>query len=477
MIVPFRQTISRFFSSFREARREEELSFWLIATLACYSPFEDIIAAWLPVPRPVRTLFRFIPEIILYSIFVRVIYQRLRSGEGIRKTPIDIPVAAVFISAACSILVNGASPPGSIANLRTNWRYLAMYYSLVNLDFTHKQVKNLIKAIKTVGIVQGVLASIQFFLPTRVNIAFAAGHCSKAEHKGASCGTFLDSAILSGFLIVAAIVALTRTYAYSGELIPGLRDLFNTGLVYFGLFASKKRAALLVGLFVPFLVFLFLKRRRNLAIATWVAMALGSAAFFFLSSVEINAVAGVHAKGADSGNANDITSYFGTIFTKEYWERTFENSRGWTILVTTNALMRSGKWWFGFGPELGSVRRGIEVFLNPEDQFQLLRNLYVFDDPFWFAIAAYFGVVGLLLYWLVLWQLYRASREVIRAADSEEEKATGAILRSLTVVAFLYSFVERLFRLRPFSFYFWLFAGLAMSYYCRQRERSPRELR
>lgn len=463
-----RQTVFRSLLSYRRAFREGNLSFWLISAIALYTPFEDVLTAWLPVPRPVRTLIRFVPEIILYTIMGRVFFERIRSGEGIRKTPIDIPILAVFISAFLSILVNGASIPGSVANLRTNWRYIAVYYSLVNLDFSTVQVKNFLKNLRIVIFIQAILASIQFFLPTSIKVLFAAGNCNKAEFKGASCGTFLDSANLSGFLIVAAVVVLACMYGSSGELIPNGKELAATATIYFGLFASKKRAALLVGFVVPVLIFLYLRRRRNLAFTLWLMAVLGSAGFFVLSSIEIQPIMGPN-QSADGDFS--ITSYFGTIFTREYWQQTFEASRGWTILVITTALNQSGKWWFGFGPELGSVRRGIEVFLDIEDRAQLQRNLGVIDDPYWFAVVAYFGVVGLLFYWLVLWQLYWSAQRVIGAASSEEERAVGTISQSLTTVAFLYSFVERLFRLRAFSLYFWLFAGLAINFYCRRRER------
>ncbi|MGF1481081.1 MAG: hypothetical protein ACFB4I_16620 [Cyanophyceae cyanobacterium] len=471
MITQIRQAIvCPLISSYRRARREGQLAFWIISAIAFYTPFEDWIAAWLPVPGPVRTLVRFVPEILLYSILGQICSQRILEGRGLRKTPIDIPVFAIFVSAFFSILSSGASLPGSIANLRTNWRYLAIYYSLVNLDFSNLQLKNLLKNLKIVLIIQGVVASLQFFLPNSFNVQFAAGNCSKADSKGASCGTFLDSAVLSGFLIVAAIVILTSLYVSSSELIPSLKALASVVTIYFGVFASKKRAALFVALVIPLLVLLFLRRRRNLMIALWWSAAIAIVFFFVLSSIQISPVFGGYAN-AEGGDPSDLVSYFGTIFTKEYWNQTLASSRGWAIVVTINALIKSGRWWFGFGPELGSVQRGIEIFLNPDDQAQLQRNLYVFDDPYWFAITAYFGIVGLLLYWVVLWQLHRASRQVVRAASSEEEKASGAILQSLTVIAFLYSFVERLFRIRPFSFYFWLFAGLAINYYCRQREQ------
>ena len=141
------------------------------------------------------------------------------------------------------------------------------------------------------------------------------------------------------------------------------------------------------------------------------------------------------------------------------------------ILTTTSSLVKSGS-WFGFGPELGSVKRGIMPYLsNPDDQGRLQRNLYVFDDPYWFAVMAYFGVVGLVIYWLILWRLYQAAKTVLLFHLSQQERTIVIMAQTLVMIAFFYSFVERLFRVRPFSFYFWLICGLLVNIYCRYQER------
>ena len=84
---------------------------------------------------------------------------------------------------------------------------------------------------------------------------------------------------------------------------------------------------------------------------------------------------------------------------------------------------------------------------------------------------AYFGIVGLTLYWLVLWRLYQTAKFVIASTISQQEKTLAIMAQTLIIIAFFYSFVERLFRLRPFSFYFWLISGLLVNIYCCHQER------
>lgn len=453
-------------TSFQEAQKNKQLSFWLISAITIYTPFEDLIFGWLPLPGIIIIGLRFIPEIILYSLLFRLVYRNFFSGTGIQKTPIDILVIAFFLSSFISIIVNYASIPGSIANLRTNWRYLSVYYILVNLEISQQQFASIINKILTLGIIQSILTFIQFFLPASIKIAFSGGNCDKALIKKATCGTFFDSAILSGFMLIITTVYFSSIYTHSVNLIPEKSQLITIGLHYFTTFASKKRAALLVALIIPIVLFWILKKLKNIAIIAWFAM------FILLLISLLSPISNLQEKsssntGVGEAEPTDIYGYFTSIFSKEYWQHNWESSRGWMIATTTSSLIKSGS-WFGFGPELGSVKRGIILHLSkPGDQARLQRNLYVFDDPYWFAVMAYFGIVGLILYWLIMWRLYQAAKFVLLASVSPQERTIALMAQTLITITFFYSFVERLLRVRPFSFYFWLICGLLVNIYCR----------
>jgi len=443
-------------------------TFLIVIIITCYIPFEDLAIGLLPLPRLLRSLCKFVPEFVLYINLAGIVYRKVSSGEGLQKTPIDMCVVAFFVSAIFSIVTNSASIPGSIDNLRTNWRYLVLYYSFVNVDLGVGRVRQLLDIIKFVSILEACIASILFFLPPTVKVAFAGGNCDKAFSKRASCGTFADSANLAALVLVALVVILVDALSSPGGIMFKLSEITKVGISYFAMFASKKRAAFMFSLLLPFLALFLLRKWKNLSVSVWVVFA--AVTMYSLVTgwdvVTSNSYSGEHL----SGGTPEVLNYFTEIFTREYWERTSENSRGWAILVTLRALVQTGKWWFGFGPELGSVRDGIIATLDPEDQAQLIRNLGVYDDSFWFALLGYFGVTGLALYWWTFYHLFRASKSMIRNATTRDEKLVGTILNSLLVCGFLYSFVERLPRLREYSFYLWLFAGIAMNFYCRQRE-------
>ncbi|MEL6578905.1 MAG: hypothetical protein AAFQ14_04070, partial [Cyanobacteria bacterium J06621_12] len=126
--------------------------------------------------------------------------------------------------------------------------------------------------------------------------------------------------------------------------------------------------------------------------------------------------------------------------------------------------------WFGFGPDHETLINQMGQFLTSDEVKKLVRDTEVFDDPYWFAFLGYFGVVGLIINWFILLRLFQAGRELLRITTVREYRVLAISLCSIIIVAFFYSFVERVFKLRHFSFYFWLLAGLVVNVYQAQVE-------
>lgn len=468
---------ARVIDSYKNAQQNGYLPLWIVSAIAIYIPFEDFILKWFPLPLSLINLIRLIPELCLYILLFRIIQERIKSGKGIRITPIEPLIIAFFLAATVSIVVNGASLPGSIMNLRTNWRYLSVYYILVNIDISKEQIANLVEKIKIAGLIEAYIAAFQFFLPdglTRTLFARAGTMAAQGTIKaGASFGTFSESANLSSFLLLITGVFFTSIYSNYAYLIPPPQDLAHIFVLFFALFASKKRAALLMALILAIIVLFHLRRRRNIAWLLWVGSLAG-----LIVIVLFVPLFNEFFIAAQSTEKVDLLSYFTEIFDPKYWEETASQSRGFVIEKVCRALVESGS-WFGFGPSLISVYHGISeaLNLNSVDQEHLWEVLYVFDDPYWFAILGYFGIVGILLYWLVLLRLYQASQTLVKYAIHPEYRNLGSMFSAITMGAYLYSFVERIFRLRAFSFYFWLLAGLVINALYVQEQQRQQQLK
>ena len=456
-----------------KAESASSFPFRVVFWIALYTPFEEFFLRWLP--SPVAVGLRFVPELILYALFARVCGLKLLRGQPLRRTPIDLLLLLFFVATAISMVINDSSIRGSLTNLRTIWRYLSVFYIVVNIDISRAEIKRLLGGLKLVMIIQGIIGSLQYFLPDSVNRAVFApksfevagyeGGSNAAEADGlkvgATFGTFSDPAILSAFMVVGLILFFSTAYVSGGSLFPNLKEWGGIGTLMFATFATKKRAALALALLVPPLVLYLYGRRKQLVNVGWF--------YGVVALVGVLAIVGIGAasssfSGVDEREQSvDLGAYFLQVFSSDYWENSNETARGWFMNTILHAVF-STRSWFGFGPDAWHTLNAISDTLSSgEDMDKLKRDAAVFDDGFWFAFVAYFGIVGTAIYGFMLKRLYDAGKWLARVSAEPEYRTLGATLGTLIIVTVLYTFAERIFRLRAFSFYFWLLSGLVVN--------------
>ena len=468
----------------RDAEATNDLPFRIIFWLSIYTPFEEFFLRWLP--NPIAALLRFVPELILYGLVFKVCGGRLLQGYKLKKTPIDIWVIAFFVATAISMALNGSGPKGSLFNMRTIWRYLSVFYVAVNIDISKNELKRLLSGLRIVLIVQAFIGSIQYFLPARVNMALfapkgfqigdytGASNASKAGglKVGATAGTFSDPAVLSAFMLIGLSLFFATSYATGGSILPTRwpiqwTELRNIGTLLFATFATKKRAALFIALLIPPVTIYLYGKRRKLANISWLYGLIGVVGI--LALISFGAAAGGGSTGVSTGidereTSVSLSTYFLQIFSADYWQKSNDEARGWFMNVILSTLV-STRSWFGLGPDFWNTIAIIEntTLRTGADMDKLYRDAGVFDDGFWFAFLAYFGIVGTFIYGMILKRLYDASKWLARVSAEPEYRTLGATFATVILVTVFYTFVERIIRLRAFSFYFWLLAGLVIN--------------
>ena len=447
--------------------------FKVIFWIALYTPFEEFFLRWLP--SPVAVALRFVPEFVLYGLLFQVCGLKLLRGQPLKRTPIDWIVLAFFVATAISMVINDSSIKGSIVNMRTIWRYLSVFYVVVNIEISRLELKRLLSGLRVVMIAQGILGSIQYFLPDSFNRAFFApkgfsignyqGGSNAAEtggvKVGSTSGTFSDPAILSAFMLIALTLFFATAYVSGGTLLPSLKDWGGIGTLMFAVFATKKRAALALALLIPPLIIYIYGRSKRLANMGWFYGVVALAGVIIILAV---GVASSSMSGVDEREQSvSLSDYFLQVFTPDYWENSNETARGWFMNTILHAVL-STRSWFGFGPDAWHTFHAIEdTMTKGDDMDKLWRDAGVFDDGFWFAFIAYFGFVGTAIYVFMLKRLYDAGKWLARVSVEPEYRTLGSTFATLIILTILYTFVERIFRLRAFSFYFWLLAGLVVN--------------
>ena len=474
-----KEFINRFFHWYARIKQQGLLPFWIVFVISIYTPFEDFLLKWVPGPQAIGAILRFIPEIVLYALLAYIFLQKLYRRENLRKTPIDILVGAFFLCSLISIIVNQANWFDSLLNLRTSWRYLSIYYIIVNIDFSLVEITLVLKSLRIIGLIQTGLASIQYFLPYHISAFFAPPELELGGYEresqsatgtgkvGSTFGTFDSSAIISTFAIIILIIFWHKVYWETNTIIPPVKHWWEAFILYFATFASKKRIALLLSLLIPVVILWTQKKKVRAGLVLWFYAFFAFIIAFIVLSINVN----TSFKSLSAREeAIDIVPYLLQTFSPEFLTNPQENSRMWVATTVVSCIFRSGA-WFGFGPNLEDTKQGmLEWMTNGQDRAYLI-GFEPFNDIYWFAIMAYVGIVGLLLHLFIIYRLYQASRWLIKVAVSPEYKSLAIIFSTLTLFTFLYAFVERVFKLRVFSIYYWLLAGLTINTYNLHKQK------
>ena len=461
-----------------------DIPFWIVFVIAVYTPFEEFLIKWMP--SAIGGLIRFFPEVVLYGLMIQVLSTRFFKTRELKATPIDLLLSLFFVSALISVIINGSRLSASLINMRSLWRYLSVFYIVVNINISNSQLKSIIIGVKIAGIVEAGIATIQYFLPSSLLKIFAPREISiggfervsQAEtgdiKVGSVFGTFASPAVLSAFLLLTFIICMVGFFMTPDILAAKIKSLPSMGMILFGLFASKKRASWLIAILIPLVVLYFRRRSKGLAKTIWLytfllLVLLGITSF--LGSSFDTSFAGTEARE----RSIDIGSYILQVFSPSYWEQSSENSRGWAVITIVSTLFKSGS-WFGFGPDIENVRNIMyDMLVDGGDRYKIL-ELDPLEDTYWFALMAYFGVIGLSLFIMIIWRLFRAGRWLSKYSPNPEYRRLGTMFCTIVVFTILYAFVERIFKFRAFSFYFWMFAGLVVNAYNKREIQSTQKI-
>ncbi len=163
---------------------------------------------------------------------------------------------------------------------------------------------------------------------------------------------------------------------------------------------------------------------------------------------------------------------FEMLFSSEYFEGT-KGSRPWLLFTVGSEVLRQFP-LIGFGPDEAAARR--KIVDGSSSPIHRILSFRAFEDVYWMAMLAYYGMIGVGCYLLMLHGVYRSGRDLMRMRPRTLDASVGAVVASLVVVAVPMTLIVRTFEYRTFGFYFWLLAGLAATRRARSADlRDPSE--
>jgi len=457
----------------------------VVIFLTIFIPLQETILKWLPVPDSVYIWLRLMTEIILYLILALVIIDKVFHNRPLKKTPIDILVIAFVGLSVLTMVWQNNLNINSLNNLRSLVRYLAIYYLVVNLPISRKQISTLLIIILSIGVFEGILAVGQY-ISDDFNSLFVlkdieAGFAGVTKYfpvakVGSVNGTFGSQAEMALFLLIAFVIALTYGYSKTRKNIPEPKYLIVIMVIIWGIFASFKRAALLS---IPVLyaaVLYFGEKKRQLSYTIFLSIILLVIIAFSINwgiwNFEYDReYQTVRYRRVESFS---LTDYFSKPFTTSYWEHVGKHSRGWFAVEVSRTMLREFN-LLGYGPNQQNARRILAAL--DSSKFNIFIDRYAgFEDVYWVAMFVYYGAIGLTIFLVVLLLLFRTSIWITKYADQEEIRLLGIVFSSVMVLILIYTFIERTFEFRAFGFNFWLIAGLVVNAYNELRSQNKTQL-
>ena len=149
------------------------------------------------------------------------------------------------------------------------------------------------------------------------------------------------------------------------------------------------------------------------------------------------------------------------IFGSEYFEKT-EGGRQWILKEVGSTLLKSFS-IIGFSPDEDTARE--RILKVSGGTLKKIITSKAFEDVYWVALLAYFGIVGECLFVWILYKLYKCSNFVLATTRDYIFIVIAVSFSTLLILTIPLTFLVRTFEFRPFCFLFWLMAGLTMNKY------------
>jgi hypothetical protein len=445
------------------------LLYGYILAITALLPLESFLLTLIArLQAPERLLFglQFAIEASVYLVLSAVVLIRLAGVRGahggIKRTPIDAPLLAILAIVALTVAVNDAPLVGSLMNLRSALRYVAVFYLVVNIGLSRRQVHTLLVVILVSGAVQVLTGLVQWtagydlkvwMLPHTVDIDVAGktrnfAIVERGREIGSLFGTLGDTLYYGLFLLVVLAVALPRIKR-SRPWLTACIPVLALATAY-----SYSRAAVIVtGLTLTAFIGHWLGVRRVTA-ACCAVLALGIVLLAGSLLIETSGGTYRHPRQGRRSILHNMTN----IFSSEYLERSKRQRLGTVLGIAPTALMNAPM--LGYGPD----QRHTIKELNQEPKTQLYKTLTKegFEDVYWVALLCYTGLAGVIA---VLWLGVRLAWTCAAIAQGARGDPTvrWAGLAGLCIVlqAAVLMWFNRVPEIRSFSFYLWLLPALA----------------
>ena len=430
----------------------------LLKFLIIYLPFEEFILKWMPVSDQVYLLLRQVPDLTVFCLMVALFISRISLGKGIPIIGSKVDIFLLFFVgwALFTLLLNpSADYFVGLANIKALLRYVFLIYIILMLNPSSLQIENLMTWFSFAIGIQILVGLSQYAGGIPIRDFLAARHVSediggiskdftgdRFEGVNDLMGTMGDTISFAYFLMVGVTVRFflfsPKTFKFWGIV----------ALIFLLVYLSGSRAVTLVSLMI-ISGFIIWKHGWRISIM-WGGVFVTVIVVFWFSSTFVDI----------SMNEVDRHSFW-FIFNAEFMEGAL-NSRLGIIVYIVPKILFTVQNVIGFSPDKEFFAEYIAISHRMIPQILVVLLPKVLEDVYWVAIYVYYGLIGFILWVSFLIALFRKINKSLFLL-SASSKGISIVAISLILASIPLNFLNQAFETRIFSFYLWLFCGIALS--------------
>ncbi|GJQ52513.1 MAG: hypothetical protein HKUEN02_13600 [Anaerolineaceae bacterium] len=439
--------------------------YWVLIFLIVFTVAEALILKFIPGPEQLYAAAQLTGEALVYLMFGATLIKTFLSHKPFRKTFTDIPLAAFLLGAAVSIAINQAPPTASLLNIRSAIRYIALFYSVVNLSLSQRQVSQLIKTILAMGAAEILIGVVQlaggarlysFFAPRQSEGIRTFATLTQGRELGSVFGSLGDTVYFGLFMLVILALYLSPIKKIN------LRTLSAIAVIVVAIGFSYSRASFLLAILMIIVWYVqFYKVRIIHALVAGAAFLAVFALIALGNGVKTNDQEYINPRFQRQTILQNITN----SFTKQYVANAQKNRLGELIWVPP--VVARNAFWFGYGPDQTTTVNQ----LNKTDisNHYDLRNGSGFEDVYWVAIFAYYGIAGALAFIVLFATGVASAWNIAHRTESALTREIATATYCLWAITPILLFFNRALEFRAFSFFLWLLPALMINLFARER--------
>jgi hypothetical protein len=405
--------------------------------LMLYIPLEAFLLKWLPVSDIVYEQLSLISDILILSIMV--LYS-ISGIERFKLTASSMAIILFLLASMISFVLSQATFSDYFVKLWVFMRYIFLYLILINMKISNKMLMRFYMVLGISFTVQIFIGLLQLLDVQSINLFFEAreGLIKIIVPEDTIKGTF-KFGVFFGYFILIGFALLFPNFRGSYRKI-----IFFVVAMLFTYLSGSRMAFIGVSLFSIYMYF----PRHILLTLTSVFIGLLLTFFYWLNISS----SGVENIGSMSG-----------LLSSDYWSNSLATGR-LGIFSLIPIFFDAGVKQIIFGFSYDSVE--ITAFLNGyyDGLSAILKNniMVGIEDVYWISFLYYYGIIGVILFTTFYLSIIIKIKKQLRLSGSNRQTEIIRAMGYLMIFAVLAGFVNQVFYLKVFSFYFWVFSALVV---------------